>query len=703
MNAKRWIWVVLFVFLLFISISCDDAPEQAAQLVPIDTVPPGHSGGDDDAASDDDIADDDDDDDDDDDNDDDDNDDEPITLDLVEGCNPFTTSEECVLPYPSAFFQVPDETTGTGYRVNLPENALPVPPGSTPLDMGPTNTADGVSPAGPILIHFGADVDPIHLTDIHNLADSISPDNPMALFNYPTGRRVMFLSEMDMNRKPNFPDRYALIVRPLEPMEMGMRHVVVLTKDLTDTKGEPLESPEAFAVLRDGIPTTNAIIEDVRDHYEQLFDFLEQNGYPRQNLLLAWDFMVASDDYLLGSILSMRVKTLTRVRETGLGYTITRVQDNPNEYVAKIVEGDFEVPAFLNDQSEFDYDENHHPIEQPESLWFPFTMILPKKVLTTDEPLPLAIFGHGIFGAGREYLTGWASDIIQSMAHRLGTVIIATDWIGLSSGDLDLILTEVLPDLNRMTLVTDRLQQSLINNLTMTELALGALSEDPQVKIGDKKLLDESRVYYYGVSLGGIQGSSFMSLSNRITRGVLAVPGSVWLNMIPRSVVWLPIKAVMDIRYPDPLVQQMGIAIIQTRFDHSDPINLSRLMYKTPLPDAPANRTFILQESIGDSQVPNMTTEMLARAFGVKLMTPSIYDVSGLDTTPSPASESVLVQYHLVEQEQANPPPEQNIPPTSDNGVHSDMCFLENVLEQVSTFMDTGNVVQYCEGACDPD
>ncbi len=284
-----------------------------------------------------------------------------------------------------------------------------------------------------------------------------------------------------------------------------------------------------------------------------------------------------------------------------------------------------------------------------------------------------------------------------------GVVLVATDWIGLSSGDLDLIITEVIQDLNRISIVTDRLQQSLINNLVMTETSINGITQDPTVWDDDHLLIDESKIYYYGVSLGGIQGSSFLSISNRITRGVAAVPGSVWLNMIPRSTNWPAIKLYMDIFYPDPLLQQIGVAIFQTRFDLSDPINLTRLMFRDPPPQAPATRQILLQESIGDCQVPNLTTEMLARAIGVPLVTPSIYDVYGLETVNSPTLESALVQYHMVEQEQANPPPAENIPPSVDNGVHSDICFMDHVFDQVFHFIENGEIIQYCTGYCDPE
>jgi hypothetical protein len=627
---------------------------------------------------------------------------DPIHLDIPAGCNPFATSQECHLPYPSAFYQVPDATRPTGVRVDYPDDTIPVGEGVVPFDMDPINAADGTSPAGPILVHFGRDVDPTRLTTIHELPESLAEGNPIALFDLEDDARVLFLSEMDLNRRDDYPGRYALIVRPLAPMAMGHRHVVALTKDVTDDAGAPFDSPPAFAALRDGVPTDNDQVEGVREHYEELFDFLEARGYPREDLLLAWDFMVASDDYLLGSVVSMRDQAIAEAHGTGLGYAITAVYDDPDEYLTRIVEGTFEVTTYLREDNSFAYDADHHPVRQGANLSFPFTMIIPKKAVTLGEPLPLVLFGHGLFGNGRQYLNGWANGITHSMAEAGGAVLIATDWIGLSEGDLQIILQEVIPDLNRITVVTDRLQQSLVNNVVLTELALGDLSHDAVVWDGDHELIDPARVYYYGVSLGGIQGSSFVSISDRITRGVLAVPGSAWMDMFTRSVNWLPIKLVMDMDYPDPLVQQFAIAFVQTLFDQSDPVNLTRMMLRDPLPDAP-ERVVFLQESIGDSQVPNMTTELLARAIGVKRLTPANTDVFGLEPVTSPTTDSVLAQYYLVDQVEADPPPEGNVPPTSDNGAHADMVFLPHVQAQVLHFIETGEVVQYCNGPCDPD
>jgi len=49
------------------------------------------------------------------------------------------------------------------------------------------------------------------------------------------------------------------------------------------------------------------------------------------------------------------------------------------------------------------------------------------------------------------------------------------------------------------------------------------------------------------------------------------------------------------------------------------------------------------------------------------------------------------------------PPAETNVPPQSDNGCPGQMSFLDHVMEQSFHFLFTGETVQSCTGACDPD
>ncbi|MBI4699716.1 MAG: hypothetical protein HY744_00890 [Deltaproteobacteria bacterium] len=628
----------------------------------------------------------------------------PIELGARPGCNPLASTDECLFPFPSRFFEQGDPSTETGVRWSYPNDALALPEGATPMDLSRYDRADGAPPAAPILVHLGVDVDPGQLIDQRHIGDSLAPDAPIALFDLDTGERLPIVTEMDQNRRDTgeYDGRFALIVRPMVPMRMGSRHAVALRTTLRAAGGQPLAAPPGFAALRDRVPTTHPGLEAQRAAFEPLFAFLEGHGFARGELLLAWDFAVASQQHVLGAILSMREQTLAWIAEHGHDYAITGVHEDPNENTALLVEGVYAVPCFLTAQNAIERRPDG-TVELQGACNFPFTMVVPA-VAKEKGSLKLVHFGHGIFGSGRSYLEGSiGTDIIQPLAQSGEAVIVATDWIGLSEGDMDLIVDKVVADLNRITIVTDRLAQSLINNLVLTDLVLAKLQHDPLFDFGHGGLIAGDRVAYYGVSLGGIQGSSLVALSRNIDRAVLAVPGGAWSTMLPRSVVYQPIKAFVDAKYPDPLVQLAFISFLQGAFDLSDPINLSLLTFAQPLPDAPSGRQVLMQEAVGDCQVPNLVTRMVARTLGLSQLQPAAEPIYGLPPVSAPTTGAALAQYVMPDELAKYSPPDEAVVPTKDNGVHSGAVVLDAAMKQVRELLANGKIDHFCDGVCDPD
>jgi hypothetical protein len=111
----------------------------------------------------------------------------------------------------------------------------------------------------------------------------------------------------------------------------------------------------------------------VRDDYEDYFDLLASNGYARDKVLLAWDFVTASRDYVLGPVLDMRAEALEDVAANGVAYVIDDVDEAPNENILRIVTGTFEVPSYLTEDEVFAYDADHRPVRQETNRSFPFT------------------------------------------------------------------------------------------------------------------------------------------------------------------------------------------------------------------------------------------------------------------------------------------------------------------------------------------
>ncbi len=618
-------------------------------------------------------------------------------------CNPLAVTRECLPPFPNDFLTREDPTTPTHRRLALPQGALAAPMGTTPIEMAPFNRADGWPTSEPIVAHLGVALRASDLTDIRHPERSMEATNPIAVFDMATGRRVPFLAEMDANAHD--PSRAALIIRTLEPLAFGTRHVVAIRRTVRTAAGdEPPPSP-GFVALRDNQHSDDPRIEAARARYEEVFTFLARQGFARDELYLAWDWTTASRQHVLGPILSMRQEVFRRAGVAGgIPYTIDRVQNDPNSNTARIVYGTFTPPNYLRDDNTLQFAADGSAVLQSAPLSYPFTMVIPARARRTPGPLPLVVFGHGVFGRGEDYLTGnIGTRLIQPLAEEAGAVVVATNWIGLSGDDQALLVTQVVPNINRVTLVTDRLVQSLVNNLSLIELSVGAMGRDPMVRVGDGNVIDPSRVYYYGVSLGGIQGSSLVSVSRHITRAVVAVPGGSWSNILPRSIVYSPIKMFIDMRYPDPLLQTQFVALLQGRFDHTDGINLATLAFRAPLDDAPRGRVVVMQEAIGDCQVPNLTTRMLARAFGVRQMTPSVEPVFGLMEATSPSDGSALAQYELPDHLTRYTPPDTDLVPERDNDTHSDSVSLPSALAQVRSLFETGTVVQRCDGTCNPD
>lgn len=617
-------------------------------------------------------------------------------------CNPLATGNDCFLPFPSTWHTTPDASTVTGVRLAYSSDDFWSPDGDVPIDISIFNLPDGVSPIGQALVNFGVDIHPDFLWGLDEDTASLAAGAAIALINIDTGERVPLLTEMDQtNRDLDYEGRHALIIRPVAPMDFGGRYMVVLTQALTDTDGQALTSPPVFAALRDGVITDDATIEAMRPQFDELFRVAEEVGYPREQMLLAWEFQVASEDYVMGPIRSAREQTLEIAATDGISYVIEEVEQNPTSNAALIVKGTFYPPSFIDADSTLVRDGNTLVL-QSDTPGYPFTMVVPPAVLGQTD-VPLVIFGHGIFGTGRDYLDGSAGETyIQPLAQEMGAVVIATDWIGLSGSDLELIVTEIIPDITRFTLITDRLVQSLVNNLALTEMALDSLQYDPQLTaVGTPPVLDPEAVYYYGVSLGGIQGSSFTSISPRISRSVLAVPGASWSNMIQRSTNFTPIEGVIDAFYPDPLTQVIFISMLQSYFDHSDPVNLARFMFDDP--DYPMERAVVLQEAIGDCQVPNLATNILIRSIGASHLDYVLDPIDGVGLTTGPTTEPVVTQIAVTEALASYTPPDENNIPDGDNGVHNSAILTTSAFNQIGELFATGEIVHPCDKACDPE
>ena len=113
--------------------------------------------------------------------------------------------------------------------------------------------------------------------------------------------------------------------------------------------------------------------------------------------------------------------------------------------------------------------------------------------------------------------------------------------------------------------------------------------------------------------------------------------------------------------------------------------------------DALRGRNIIWQEAIGDEQVANMTTRMLARAAGASHLEPVVEAVDGIPVMEGPVDLPGYVQLDP----EVTMPDEENRPATP-SGAHSNPRTWPGVRRQVREFLDwesPGNLLHFCGDA----
>lgn len=611
-------------------------------------------------------------------------------------CNPLGAGVQCMMPWPSAAYLSDDATTATGVRVDIPAAAMPVNKHDVAIDPAAWNRFDGFAPSGVILAAFSSGVSAEGLPPHTDYSQSLAADSPIVLLNMDTGERAAFFAEVDMNTDD--PLERALIIHPAQRLAPATRYAVAIRKTVkpgvaSAGEGGHLPVSEAFAALRDGTTFDHPLMAKLAPRYDAIFTALETAGVGRDELVLAWDFVTASDSFLTSDLLTMRDRALVAMGDNAANLTFSASEvDTDNPDVLRLLSGTHDSPNFLDDTvgigrfPRIIRDGDGLPMVSGE-MQANFSAIIPACVTTATLPVPVVIFGHGLFGSAAEYLQ---DEYIQSIANDHCYVILAGDFIGLSSGQLD-TAGSAAGDLNKAPSLVEMLPQGIINFIALKEMIRGSLASAPQFQQDGVSILDPDRVYYLGASLGGIMGGVFMSYDKTIELGVLGVPGGAWSVLVERSYAWALLQSLVSSAYDGELTYEMLTALLTTLFEPYDPITTEGGAISDPLPGVP-KKHLLLYETVGDSLVNNLATETLARTMGIPVIGPSVKEPYGLDLTTEPVNVGLTIY-----NEHPSPLPSgNNVPPGEDNGTHGGVNGRAAVLRQIEHFFNTGEVINAC-------
>lgn len=611
---------------------------------------------------------------------------------------------KCLYPFPNDYFTTRDRSTDTGRRIDFAPDSMPRNVAGVPIDPTEWNRNDGFSPGSPVMtVVPGLDLERTGAAPETDIGRSLRANAPIVLLDATSGRRVPYWAELDQT-VPD-PSQRALIVRPAVNFREG-HHIVVALRRLRDASGATIEPNDMFRALRDDTATNDPTIEARRPNMNDDLEVLDRAGVNRDDLYLAWDFTVASEQSLSGRMLHIRNNAFESLDDNAPRFQVTQVENDVDERVARRVTGTFTVPNYLTGDggpgNRFDTGEDGLP-QRNGDYTAPFMCIIPRAALKPDGTVARArpaVYGHGLLGSERE--VGAAN--VRDMANEHNFVFCATKWIGLSEEDVGNAVS-ALGDLSRFPTIADRLQQGILDTLFLGRLMIthDGFVSDPAFQGQGRPVIDTRELFYDGNSEGGIMGGAATAVAQDWTRAVIGVPGMNYSTLLQRSTDWDTYKAIFDPAYPDLTDHALIIGIIQMLWDRGEANGYAQHLTRDPYPDTPTHRVLI-HEAFGDHQVANVATEVEARSLGARAHRPALapgrsparHELWGIDEIEGSSFDGSAI---VVWDSGTPAPPTGNVPPRDGDDPHGFPRASKDAREQKSEFLKrNGRVVDVCGG-----
>jgi hypothetical protein len=582
---------------------------------------------------------------------------------------------------------VEDESTETGHRVAIPQGVVPVAEGGTPMPIERFNMLDGFSPATPCLVFWeGMELDEESLPGQEAVGQSVEADSSVQIIDLDTGERHPLMAELDA--QPDAVGRRALILRPMRVLEWGTHYAVVLTRGVKTAGGRSLERPPGFQAVVEGR------WEPLGGHYGELFEELEGH-LDMDEVVLAWDFWTntrASNHRQLEVVIEGMREDVPVDPDFVPEYVVREsrtidadVDEGVDPLIWRHAEIEFSMVTYVNGDGELVLDEQGLPVTQGTDRYLLIIHLPPSVHDAEPGTVPVVLLGHGLLGMPDDYLTRTPNSL-RALEHsdHLGMIFVAAEWRGLSMRDT-LDAATAATDFGKFHRVTDELHMGIANFLAVARMMKGGLAEEPffQAPDGSGSLVDKSRVYYMGISLGGHQGGVVMALSEVLEHGILQVGGAPWTTMLERSSNWSEYTVIINSFVEDPVERQMLYAVSQMLWDPVDPVTHTEGL---------RDRSILMQESVGDAQVPNIATELWARSVGLPLVGPVSRHPAFIEEVEGPLgpdASALFIYDAMVHESCGEMPPAANVP-AEDNCAHGIIRKTEAHMQQMEAFFAEG-------------
>lgn len=593
-------------------------------------------------------------------------------------------------PFPSNLFTVSDDSHNTGLRVNLPKPDCTVRV-SDCANIDVINTLDGFNLQPRLSIPFTGPIDLNTVTSetvfLLSLGSTLPGGNP--------GGHVVGINQIVWD-----PDTNTLHVESDELLDQHTRYALIVTNGVRDLADDPVTASEAFARFRHDLNYGQTKDNALKAYRKALLGALAAahgSGSPHQ-IVAASVFITQSTtavlekirdqikvdtpepaDFLLGSggtrtvFALSEVSSMSLILQTGTAPTFTPVSPilpplllaalraipgavgtiAYGKYVSPNYEGAGRVIPPVGTLT-------GEPVIQGENDIY-FNLVLPAG---TPPPTgwPVAIFGHGSTGSKDIRLFFFAAELaargiatigINAVGHGSGplSTLTVTPTVGApvtfpaggrgidQNGDGAIGPDEGISAVPPRTIVSSRdgNRQTVVDWVQLVRQIEVGMDVDGDA-VPD---LDPDRIYYFGQSMGGIQGTIFLAIEPSVQAGVPNVPGGANVEIVRLSPVFRPaLGAALAGRVPSlinigglifdenlplrdqpPVVNAVAGAMdIQQIIEWSEwvtqagnPVAYAPYLRKAPLLGVPPKEV-IVQFAKGDQTVPNPTATALVRA-----------------------------------------------------------------------------------------
>ena len=329
-------------------------------------------------------------------------------------CDPIDTTE-CLLPFPSSFFTTEDDTTQTGIRVDIKQDAMGTMYRGWNNPKHPTalNEMDGFSTSGPILFYLnglkeGNGKGTKRLAGPEEIHLSITDQSMTLLFDIDSKVLIPHFAEIDYMDD----DNPTVIVQPAKGLEHNRRYAVAVI-DATDKFGKKLPVSNHLKLLlrldsdlsererKRGYFYVNEVVASL----QEAAPFFDSST---QTIQLLFDFHTMSEESQLGKTRAIIRATLKQLEAEEWEWNESNVRlikvINNNcaindEVTRRIIHGSIDLPHFLKDPTtritELDIEALEK--EQPNGLFtVKFVTSIPCSLESGSKPLTSVVdFGHG--------------------------------------------------------------------------------------------------------------------------------------------------------------------------------------------------------------------------------------------------------------------------------------------------------------------